>query len=238
MARTPGSDYDGFCKETGFAKARKSEGRVESSLLLELVGYLASVLIAISLTMRSILKLRLINLIGAACFTVYGVLIAAYPVAVLNGLIVGINLYYLYEMKRSKSFYTVLETGHDAAYLDMFLRHYAEDIRRFFPSFEDNPGERHLVWFILRDLLPVGLFIAAPKGKGTLLVELDYVIPGYRDLQPGRFLYEQQSERFGARGISYLETVPETDAQRQYLRRMGFEPVPSEGQGLYRRSVL
>ena len=62
---------------------------MDTHLLYELIGYLASVLVALSLTMRSILRLRLINLLGAAFFTVYGLLITAYPVAFLNGLIVG-----------------------------------------------------------------------------------------------------------------------------------------------------
>src|SRR3712207_2016030 len=162
---------------------------MDSHLLYELIGYLASILVAVSLTMRSILRLRLINLLGSAFFTAYGLLIAAYPVAVLNGLIVGINLYYLYEMKSVKNYFTILETRHDAAYLSMFFRYYAEDIERFFPSFKYSPTERHLIWFILRDLVPVGLFIAEPKGPDALLITLDYVIPGYRDLRPGTFLY-------------------------------------------------
>jgi len=60
---------------------------------IELIGYLGSVLVAISLMMRSLLRLRVINLIGALFFTTYGALLGAYPVAVLNGLIVCIDLY-------------------------------------------------------------------------------------------------------------------------------------------------
>jgi len=213
---------------------------MDTHLLYELIGYLASILVALSLTMRSILRLRLINLLGAAFFTVYGLLITAYPVAFLNGLIVGINLYYLYEMKRAKNYFTILEAHHDAAYLRMFLRYYAEDIKRFFPSSSYSPTERHLMWFILRDLVPVGLFIAEPKGPDRLFIQLDYVIPGYRDLQPGTFLYHEQAERFRVRGITHLETIPETEAQRDYVKRMGFAPVtsaPREGEAIYRRSI-
>jgi hypothetical protein len=73
-----------------------------------------------------------------------------------------------------------------------------------------------------------------------LLIQLDYVIPGYRDLQPRTFLYHEQTERFRAQGISHLETIPETEAQRDYVRRMGFVPVtsaPREGETIYRRSI-
>jgi hypothetical protein len=48
--------------------------------------------------MRSIVKLRVINLLGAAIFTIYGLLIGAYPVAVVNFIIVLIDLYHLREI--------------------------------------------------------------------------------------------------------------------------------------------
>lgn len=210
---------------------------MSSQLLYELLGYLASVLIAISLLMRSVFRLRLINLVGAVCFVVYGLLIAAYPIAAVNAVIIGINLYYLREMRQAENYFTILQTEHDSAYLHQFLDYYREDIGRFFPSFDYSPTEQDLVWFILRDLVPVGLFIAEPKDSGRLFVHLDYVIPGYRDLQPGRFLY-QQAERFREQEITHIETMPETEEQRKYVERMGFEPEASErGEEVYRRSV-
>ena len=69
---------------------------------VELIGYLGSILVAISLMMRSLLRLRIINLVGALFFTIYGILLDAYPVAFLNGLIVCIDLYYLIQMWRQK----------------------------------------------------------------------------------------------------------------------------------------
>lgn len=61
------------------------------------LGYLASVLVALSLTMRSLLKLRVINLAGAMLFTIYG-LVMALPVAALNFFIALVNVYYLHQM--------------------------------------------------------------------------------------------------------------------------------------------
>lgn len=68
------------------------------------LGYLASVLVAVSLTMRSLLKLRVINLAGAMLFTIYGLVIGALPVAALNFFIVGVNVYYLHQMFRTSPF--------------------------------------------------------------------------------------------------------------------------------------
>lgn len=51
---------------------------MSNHLLLELIGYSAYLLIAISLMMSSILRLRIINSLGAVTFVVYGLAIGAY----------------------------------------------------------------------------------------------------------------------------------------------------------------
>ena len=73
---------------------------MDSLLSFEMLGYMASVFVAISLMMRSVTKLRVINLVGAVLFTAYGLVIAAYPVAVVNGFIVLVNIYYLQQTWR------------------------------------------------------------------------------------------------------------------------------------------
>ncbi|GGA89890.1 YgjV family protein [Ornithinibacillus halotolerans] len=70
---------------------------------LEWLGYLASLIVLISLLMSSILKLRWINMIGSGLFSLYGFLIGALPVGIMNLGIVFINLYYLVKLYRAKS---------------------------------------------------------------------------------------------------------------------------------------
>ena len=60
--------------------------------ILEWLGYLSSVIVAISLTMSSIIKLRWFNLVGAAAFSFYGFMIGSLPVGFLNLFIVWILL--------------------------------------------------------------------------------------------------------------------------------------------------
>ncbi|WP_346940575.1 YgjV family protein [uncultured Clostridium sp.] len=71
-----------------------------NSTLIEWIGYLASILITISMFMKEIFKLRFINLMGCILFVIYGLIIEAYPVAITNAIIVFINLYYLYKLYR------------------------------------------------------------------------------------------------------------------------------------------
>ncbi|WP_047985647.1 YgjV family protein [Ornithinibacillus californiensis] len=67
---------------------------------LEWLGYLASLIVLISLLMSSIKKLRWINMIGSSLFSLYGFLIGALPVGIMNLGIVFINIYYLVKLSR------------------------------------------------------------------------------------------------------------------------------------------
>lgn len=72
---------------------------------VECLGYLASVLVAVSFLMKSINKLRFVNLVGSICFVIYAVAINAIPVALINFFTVCINIYYLtskYISKKAK----------------------------------------------------------------------------------------------------------------------------------------
>lgn len=75
---------------------------MESINLIEGLGYLASVLVAISFLMTSINKLRFLNLIGSTCFVIYSVAIHAIPVALINIFTICVNVYYLISPNTSK----------------------------------------------------------------------------------------------------------------------------------------
>lgn len=69
--------------------------------IVEWIGYLASILIVISLMMTNIIKLRIINSVGCIVFVIYGLLVKSYPVALSNLAIVLINLYNLYKLNNN-----------------------------------------------------------------------------------------------------------------------------------------
>ena len=198
---------------------------MDKHLLFELTGYAASALIAISMMMGSILRLRLINTAGAVVFAVYGVLIDAYPVAVLNSFIVVVNAYYLFRIWRAKEYFKILKLKPDSVYLPYFLNFYGDEIRRILPDFEYRPAENQVVLFILRDCDPVGVFIAEQKPDGVLRVVLDFVIPHYRDLKIGKFLFVEQAEFFRERGIKEIVIAPRTKEFGAYLVQVGFKPA-------------
>ncbi|WP_378955097.1 YgjV family protein [Pelosinus sp. sgz500959] len=75
---------------------------MENINFVECLGYLASVLVAISFLMKSMNKLRFMNMVGGICFVIYAVAINAIPVALINLFTVCINVYYLTKKNTSK----------------------------------------------------------------------------------------------------------------------------------------
>jgi hypothetical protein len=188
---------------------------------VELIGYLGSILVAISLMMRSLLRLRIINLFGALFFTIYGVLLGAYPVAFLNGLIVCIDLYYLFQMWRQKDFFTFLEVSPNSEYLRAFVEFHKDDIAEIIPSYTHKAAEDLLCFFILRNMMPAGLFIVKVHGEEAN-VQLDYVIPNYRDFKVARFIFEENAAFFIQRGIRRFVSEGGSAIHRRYLEKMEF----------------
>lgn len=199
---------------------------------VELIGYLGSILVAISLMMKSLLRLRIINLAGALFFTAYGILLGAYPVAFLNGLIVCIDLYYLLQMWRQKDFFTFLEVSPHGNYLNAFVDFYRDDIREIIPSYRHEPDDDLLCFFILRNMMPAGLFLARVQGEEAQ-VRLDYVVPHYRDFQVARFIFGENAAFFRARGIRRFVSEGGSAIHRRYLEKMGFV----EQGGMYVREI-
>jgi GNAT superfamily N-acetyltransferase len=197
---------------------------MQNHIILELIGYAASVLIAISLMMNSILRLRLLNMVGAIVFSAYGAIIGAIPVAALNGFIALVNAWHLWRIFRAKAYFQILKLRPDSDYLPYFLEFYRKEIRRILPDFQYRPSPDNVTLFILRDCAPVGAFIAEQKPDGVLRVALDFVIPRYRNLEIGRFLFVEQAEFFRERGVKEIVIAPRTKEFGAYLVKVGFEP--------------
>ena len=64
---------------------------------IEIYGYISMVVVIISMLQKNVEKLRIINTISCIMFVIYGFLIGAYPVIVLNSIVILINLYKLFK---------------------------------------------------------------------------------------------------------------------------------------------
>lgn len=190
---------------------------------IEIIGYAGSVLIAISLMMKNIYYLRRINLLGASTFAVYGLLTETLPVFILNSFISIVDIYYILETKRKKEYFTLLPIEQkNGPLLKKFLSFYKDDIEQFFPNFNPSKIEEDKSFFILRNLIPVGLFAYKELSPTEILIELDYAIPDYRDLKNARFVYFAQSNHFSKKGYKTLKVETEIKAHQKYLVKIGF----------------
>ncbi len=206
---------------------------------IDILGYLASALVAVSLTMSSLARLRLLNLIGAALFAGYGWLVGAYPVFAVNGFIAVVNIVYLARMRpgRSEAFELLAIGRLDNRYLQRFLEFHRDDIARFFPAFDAAALADPRLVFILRDMLPVGLVICEPGPGRALHVRLDYVIPQYRDFRCAQYFYRSWSSVVGCPGVERFVATGEVAAHRAYLKRVGFSPAPELGPDAWVRAA-
>ncbi len=191
--------------------------------LLQWIGYIASVIIAVSMTMSSILKFRWINLAGAITFSTYGFLIGAMPVGFLNAFIAMVDIYYLYSIYSKKEVFEILEVRAENKYLVRFLQFHDKDIQHFFPGFAYQPEMNTMSFFVLRNMAVAGVFLAHRQEDNSLSVGLDYVIAEYRDFKNGKFIYLHLRKRLIADGFTKVIADCKSDKYAKYLSKLGFE---------------
>ncbi len=197
--------------------------------MIELFGYAASVLTAISLMMSNIWRLRWLNLAGSILLMVYGVLVKAWPVVAVNAFIMLTDAYYLWELRSKSDLFSLMEVpAQDRTFLTTFLEHYGADIRGFFPDFSLTAHSNPRCVFILRNLMPVGLFIYENECHATARILLDYVIPPYRDLSNARFFYNTSYRGFIKDGFREFVLRNPSPGHVEYLRRLGFVPSAAD----------
>lgn len=186
--------------------------------ILEWIGYVASALVLLSLSMNSIIKLRWYNMAGAILFSTYGFLIGSLPVGIMNALIVCANIYNLYKIYTFKDSFVAIELKDNPELLSHFLDCHAEDIQKFFPHFEQQPTQKG--FFVLQNMAVAGVFVGRIEGE-RMYIDLDYALPAYRDFKVGNFLYPHLNKLLAPTHIK--EVCCRTAMTPNYMQKMGFE---------------
>ena len=189
----------------------------------EVVGYLASALVATSYFMRSLTRLRWVSLAGSVLFMAYGLLIGAWPVLFTNVLVAVANVLGLRkELAASASTITAVPIEADSPFMVDYLAANADEISNTQPGY--HPSEHDtFVRLVNREGLPAGVLIAEPAGK-ELLIKLDYVSPAYRDSVSARWLFGPGRSTFTDAGFTRLVAHAHTSVHRNYLEAVGFRP--------------
>lgn len=190
--------------------------------ILEWVGYAASLLVLISLLMSSIIKLRWINMIGSGIFCVYGFLIGSIPVGIMNGGIVIINIIYLIKIFSSNEYFKLITLYPNSEYFLYFMDFYRKDMLKYFPDKNLKIDKNIIGFYILRDVIPAGIFMAKKVDEKTLDIKIDYAIPAYRDFKIAKYLYQEKKDYFINKGFTRLTCLSINKDHDHYLEKIGF----------------
>jgi len=212
---------------------------VEMQYYIEIFGTMASVIVAISLMMRNIKWLRILNGIGSAAFVIYGIFIGALPVWLLNAFIVIINIYYLVKMRLTRDRFDIIERPiHESPYIDLFLKFYKNDIELFFPQFKLDDVDGLHADLILRDMNPVSLILYKTIKEHETEIVLDYAVPNYRDFKNAQYYFNAIRKRIASEGTHVFVARAYTKPHAKYLKKLGFLYDKTEaGCDVYRLTV-
>jgi hypothetical protein len=188
--------------------------------VVELIGYVASALVVASFAMKSVVRLRVVSLVGCVVFVTYGALLGSIPIILTNAAAGVLHLWFLRREFGQQRDLGAVPIAADAPFLLDFLASHRADIARFHPGF-DKPEPGDFVRLLVRDGLPAGAFVATPDGA-ILRLRLDYVMHAFRDSRIGSWLYGAGADVFTRAGFTTIVAEPESEAVRHYLVRSGF----------------
>jgi len=195
---------------------------------ITLFGTAASVIIAISLTMKNLKTLRIVNFIGAVMFSVYGAFIGAMPVIIVNAIIAVIDIYfYIPLVKNKEKFDLILNSSETKLYSQLFIKHYKKDILRFFPDFSDHMLKDLNSAYILRDMVPALLLLFRDTDGENIEILMDYATPQFRDFKSSSYFFDYAVHHLNidTSKKKYYKVRSAVEAHDKYLIRMGFERI-------------
>ncbi len=185
---------------------------------IELLGYLSSALVVFSMLMTSVVKLRIVNLLGNITSCSYALLIASYPVVIMNVCLMIINIYNLTKIFRPNKHFELIVCNPDDAFLSFFLKRWRDDIQIHFPEFDRKSVRANAAFLVCCNGVPAGVTIGNAEGK-TLDIALDYSTPPFRDCSVAKYLHCRLPEK----GVTSLfSSQSKTKQHIAFLNKMGF----------------
>ncbi|MGW7681339.1 hypothetical protein ACWGID_11395 [Kribbella sp. NPDC054772] len=187
-----------------------------------IIGWGGSALVVVSLLQTRILRLRVLNLIGCVILVGFNAAVGVWPMVGMNAVLAVINVVHLWRLLRHRhdaAEYLVLPVHESDAYLSYVLEQHQKDITRFNPGF--TAGASPYAFLVQHGDRTVGVVLAHDAGAGRAQIDLDYVVPKYRDFTPGEFVY-RRSEVFTDQGFRQVLAPPRMRESTPYLKNLGF----------------
>lgn len=189
----------------------------------DILGYIGTVIILISLTMPNMLRLRTLNMIGGITISIYGFSIGSIPVGVLNSLTASVHLFYIARLLRQREQfdYVPIESVTNKLF-SLFMDKYGDEIHKIFPFLDDVDFSKLTITMLLRDLHPAGILAYMREGEKAI-IHIDYVTPQYRDYSNSTFIFKIKENELKKMGITIWEAKTTDKDHINYLIKSGFK---------------
>lgn len=199
--------------------------------LIEIFGIFSSLVVLISLSMTSIIKLRVINLAGSILFATYGYFIGSFSTTFMNAGIALMNIYYLRKLYAIKDSYEIVKADKESDYFKLFIDKNREDIDKFFSR--DSLDQSEEIYYLLRNNYTVGVLGWKMIGE-NVEITIDYVTERFRDNTFGKYIFDEQLEMFRKKGYKRVVQKTENPLHQNYLKKIGFI---QEEKGTFTKSI-
>ena len=203
-----------------------------------ILGYLAFILLAISLLVNNEIRFHWLNSLGSLSFVLYGLMIDAFPIIITNGFLLCINIYYLIKIYTTDEDFDLIEFFSNDTLIQKYFSFYQKDILTFFPDFSLQDKENELRFIVLRDLAFANIFVAQISSEGIAYVKINYTTPKYRDFKVGKFIFEKENKYLKSKGIKqivYKEVINKNHIQ--FLKIMKFKKIIIDGNKCYTKEI-
>lgn len=191
---------------------------MDRDMIIEIFGYIGSILVVVSMLMSSIVKLRVINTVGSIISGIYAVIVGAIPLALMNTALIIINIINLVKLMKPSQAYELVETTADNSLAEYFLSRYDDDIKACFPDYSKEAAAGRKAYVVCCDGNMAGILIGE-ENDGVFDAFIDYSSPIYRDCSVGTYLYS----RLGKEKLTVLKFSGKlSKIHESYLDKMGF----------------
>ena len=75
---------------------------MDKAMFIEIFGYIGTILVVVSMLMSSMVKLRIVSTVGSTVSGIYAMICGAFPLALMNAVIIIINIYNLIKLSKTK----------------------------------------------------------------------------------------------------------------------------------------
>lgn len=197
---------------------------------IQILGYAASLIVFISLMMKSLAKLRVLNAVGSLLFVVFALATDSLPTAFLNLGIVVIDVFYFIRMTRVKDNFEIMTVQKDNEIVRRFYRTNKKELDALFGEASFVKSEKIALFFRNDDIAGLLAYSSVvlpqsdssvPESAAEILI--DFVVPKYRDFAVGRHFFVKDVSFWKEQGYSCLLSSVPDKKHIPYLERLGFE---------------